>query len=289
MKPKTAVLMCLLIVLATATATAQQRETPPVAFSKISDRLYEVTGGSGAHGGMYIGDNGVLLIDTKMNEESMKQVFDGLRKLTDKPVVYLVNTHADGDHVRGNRYVPESTVVVSHENCRSEFFHASRNGGESEWSDPALAPFLPEITYSDRMIIHLGSKKVELYHFGVGHTTGDTVVYFPEENVAFIGDQYFGPERAPLIHAYKGGSALGNIANLERMLAALDAKTYYTGHADPVTPQMVRDHIGRMNARVKKVKDMADKGASVDDVKKASGEGESDLAAIIYAEVKAGK
>lgn len=242
-----------------------------------------------ARGGMYIGDSGVLLIDTKMNEESMKQLFAGMKKLTDKPVAYLVNTHADGDHVRGNRYVPESATIISHDNCREEFLHASRDGGASEWADPALAPFLPEITFSDRMTIHLGPETVELYHFGVGHTTGDTVVYFPKEKAAFIGDQYFSPDRAPLIHAYKGGKALGNITNLEKMLATIDVDAYYTGHAEPVTAQMIRDHIGRMKERVKKIGDLKKNGATVEEVKKAFDEQEGDITAIIYKELETDK
>ena len=49
---------------------SQQRETPPVTLEKISDSLYQILGGRGANGGVYIGDNGVLVIDSKMTEES---------------------------------------------------------------------------------------------------------------------------------------------------------------------------------------------------------------------------
>ena len=81
------------------TLNAQQQASPVVA-EKISERLYQLKGGSGANGGFYVGDNGVLVIDSKMSEESQLQVFDAIKKVTDLPRKYLVYTHADGDRNR---------------------------------------------------------------------------------------------------------------------------------------------------------------------------------------------
>ena len=76
---------------------AQQRETEPVELKKISDRLYEILGGRGAKGGAYIGDNGVLIVDAKMDQKSVDQAIEEVEKITDKPIKYLCNTHSDGD------------------------------------------------------------------------------------------------------------------------------------------------------------------------------------------------
>jgi hypothetical protein len=57
----------------TGTIFAQQQEPQPVEFRPISENLYEVLGGRGAQGGAYIGDDGVLLIDAKMDETSVEQ------------------------------------------------------------------------------------------------------------------------------------------------------------------------------------------------------------------------
>ena len=102
-------------------------------FEKISDNLYQVLGGRGSNGGAYIGDNGVLLIEAKMNESSVIQTMAELKKITDKPVTYLVSTHSDGDHINGNRYFPESVIFIAHENCRSDFFLPKRDGSPSDW------------------------------------------------------------------------------------------------------------------------------------------------------------
>jgi len=284
---KTSVMLFVLAALVMMPAAAQRRETAPVSFVKITDSLYQISGGRGANGGVYIGDDCVLMIDAKMDEDSMKQVFAELRALTDKPLRYLVNTHSDGDHVSGNRYFPESTIIVAHENCREEFFHETRDGGRSEWSDPALMKFVPSVTYREKMIIRLGSEIVEMWHFGTGHTTGDAVVYFPAKKIAFIGDQYF-EGRPPLIHSYKGGSALGHIGNLERMLETLDADSFVSGHADPVSRADIERHIGEMRGRVEKVESRVIQGDTLADVEKLFDDNEKNLVGIIYNEVKAG-
>jgi glyoxylase-like metal-dependent hydrolase (beta-lactamase superfamily II) len=178
-------LICVLTVVGVVSSSlSQQRTSESVEFKKISDKLFQIVGGRGAQGGAYIGDNGVIVIDAKMDRQSVEQVIRGLRQRTNKPINYLVNTHSDGDHVTGNRYFPETVTFVAHENCRKDFFRSNRRGEPSEWAKPELLPFVPSVTFTEKMELHLGAKKVELWYFGVGHTTGDIVVYFPEEKTA---------------------------------------------------------------------------------------------------------
>jgi len=264
----------------------KQQAASPVEFRKISDRLYEIHGGRGANGGAYIGDNGVLLVDSKMDEASVKQVLAELSKLTDKPVKYVVNTHSDGDHVAGNRYLPTGTIFVAHENCRKEFFHTGRDGSPSQWADPKLSAFLPSITYRTKMDMHLGDKRVELWYFGVGHTTGDTVVYFPDEKTAFIGDQMF-LGRTPLIHAYKGGSSFENVKTLTKMLETLDAEHFCSGHSDMTNRQGVKDSIASMQRRQEKVQALIKNGKNLEETKAEFGPDEAGLVETIYNEIKA--
>lgn len=166
-----------------------------------------------------------------MDKASVDGIFKDVKSMTEKPVKWLINTHSDGDHVNGNEFFTQDVTIISHENCRKEFFHPDRNGSPSRWLDEKLLPFIPEITFNERMQLHMGEKTVELYYFGIGHTTGDIVVYFPEEKTAFIGDQvFFG--RPQLIHSYKGGNSFEHIKTTQRMLKTLDAERFCSGHAD---------------------------------------------------------
>jgi cyclase len=264
---------------------SQRKEVKPVEFSKIYDNLYEILEGRGARGGAYIGDNGVLLIDAKMTKESVKQVLDGIKKFTDKPIKYLVNTHSDGDHISGNKFFPETITFIAHENCRKDFFRDKRDGSPSQWENPGLAPFIPSITFRDKMDIYLGTKKVELWHFGVGHTTGDAVVYFPEEKTAFLGDQIF-LTRPQLIHSYKGGNSFEHIKTLTKMLETLDADKFCSGHSEITNREGIKNQIALMKKRQEKVKALFKEGRSLEAVKNEFEENEGRLVEVIYNEVK---
>ena len=74
--------VCVFLLCASAASALQRRAAQPVKFEKISERLYEIPGGRGATGGAYIGENGVLLIDTKMDKQSMDQVMAETKKHT---------------------------------------------------------------------------------------------------------------------------------------------------------------------------------------------------------------
>lgn len=285
MKKTTLILTLSFLVLFIPLSDAQQREVKPVELKQISDKLYEILGGRGAQGGMYIGDNEVLVIDAKMDENSVDAVIAEIAKITDKPIKYLVNTHSDGDHVWGNQYFPQTITFVAHENCRKEFFHKQRNGNESNWNKPELAPFVPSLTFRERMNIYPGTKKVELWYFGVGHTTGDIVIYFPEEKTAFIGDQIF-LTRPQLIHSYKGGNSFGHVKALTKMLETLDAEKFYSGHSEIADRETIKKQIDQMKKRQEKIKSLIEKDKTLEEVKKEFEENESRLVEVIYNEIE---
>ncbi len=264
---------------------AQQQESQPVDLRTISDNLYEVLGGSGAQGGVYIGDNGVLLVDAKMDKQSVDQTIELLKGVTDKPIQYLVNTHSDGDHIWGNQFFPGSITFVAHENCRKELFGPKWNNEPSDWNDANLEPYMPSITFREKMDLFLGSKKVELWYFGTGHTTGDIVVYFPEEKTAFIGDQYF-LTRPQLIHSYKGGNSFEHVKTLSKMLETLDAEVFCSGHSKAVGREEIVVHINQMKERQKKVQSLIDKGNTLEEIKGEFEEDEGRLVESIFNELK---
>jgi glyoxylase-like metal-dependent hydrolase (beta-lactamase superfamily II) len=266
-------------------AFTQQQETLPVRLEKISGDLYEILGGQGSNGGVYVGDNGMLVIDAKMDMESVDRTISELKKITDKPILYLVNTHSDGDHINGNRYFPESVTIIAHENCRNDLFLPKRDGSPSDWIDPQLAPFTPELTFSDKMDVYLGSKKVELWYFGVGHTTGDLVVYIPQEKTAFLGDQIF-LTRPQLIHSHKGGNSFEHVATLTRMLESLDAEKFCSGHSEICSREDIQQHLIQMKGLQKKVMTMVEQGKSLDEVLGNFTENEARLVTSVYHEVK---
>lgn len=264
---------------------AQNREIIPVTLDRISENLYQIYGGRGASGGMYIGDKEVLIIDSKMDKASVEGIYKAVKEVTDKPITMLINTHSDGDHINGNQFFPESVKIIAHENCRQEFFHEQRNGSPSNWLKDDMISYVPQITFTNTMTIYLGSKQVELYYFGVGHTTGDIVVFFPEEKTAFIGDQVFWG-RPQLIHSYKGGNSFEHVKTTEKLLS-LDAQKFCSGHADIKGREDIKSHLKEIVAFQQKVQEQVNTGKSLEETKEVFEENEGRLVDVVYNEIKA--
>ena len=282
---KSHVLLLLLSGLLVPSSFSQQKEPPPVRLQMIAPSLYEVLDGAGSRSGVYLGATAAVVIDAKMDKKSVDQTVAEIAKLTDKPIRYLINTHSDGDHVRGNRYFPETVTIIAQENCRKDFLAPTRDGKPSEWAAPELAGFLPALTFRDRMDLYVGSKNIQLWYFGVGHTTGDAVVYFPDEKVAFLGDQVF-ITRPQLIHSYKGGNSFEHVKTLSRMLDTLDAEKFCTGHEEILSRAAVRDHIDQVTKLQAKVEFLTQQGKSLDSIKAEFKENEARLVESIYQELK---
>jgi cyclase len=72
----------LLILIFGAAVAAQERDTSPVSLNKISQNIYHILGGSGANGGVIIGENGILVIDAKMDKESVEHSLEAIREIS---------------------------------------------------------------------------------------------------------------------------------------------------------------------------------------------------------------
>ncbi|MFF4267279.1 MBL fold metallo-hydrolase [Streptomyces virginiae] len=145
----------------------------------------------------------------------------------------VVNTHHHGDHTYGNGVFTPEALVLGHDHARSEQLAA---GHQLELIWPAtdfgaidIVP--PDLTYSDRATVHVGDTPVRVIHPGVAHTTGDSVVWLPEQRVVFTGDLIFAGG-TPFLAM---GSLAGSLRALE-LLRSLDAETVVPGHGPLTDP-----------------------------------------------------
>ena len=103
-----------------------------------------------------------------------------VKKVTDKPIKLIINTHSHPDHVGSNDYIREQ-----YPNVRI----VMNEGAKEELSGPRGNPkLLPTETYKDHMTIGTGADRIELYHFGRGHTNGDTFVCSRRRALLCMGD-----------------------------------------------------------------------------------------------------
>ena len=184
-----------------------------------------------------ITNDGVLLVDDKF-EIDHDGIMAELKKITNKPVKYVINTHHHGDHSGGNAKLQamDAKVVASQE-AREQMVVANQPG-------------LPDIVIEHHAHIFLGGKNVALYHFGRSHTNGDLVVLFPADRVLAAGDMYTKGDDVPELIDYSGGGSAVEWPGTLRSALQLDFDTVVPGHG----PIRLVARVREMN-RAKKSKD----------------------------------
>lgn len=275
----------LLLAAALGSLLLGQPQTAPLTVVPVKERVYFVKGGSGANTGFVAGEKEVIVIDAKMTEASTKEVLAEIGKVTPNPVRTIILTHSDGDHVNGLPGFPTGLRILAHANTRRDMEDAIQSQGQK-----SLQPYLPNETFTESRTLTIGGVPFELLYFGPAHTSGDLIVFLPKQRVAFVGDLLF-VGRDPLIHRQKGGSSAGLVQVLRRMLA-LDADTFLSGHADPLTKAAIQTLLTSIEEKQAKVRALAAQGQTLDQIRAAmgvtTGEGAArfpSLVDVIYQEV----
>ena len=211
-------------------------------IEQVRDNLYVITGSSplnreafsGGNTGVYIGAEGVTLVDTKLGGWG-QALMDRIRTVTDKPVTTIINTHTHGDHVGSNRFFPEEVEIVVQENTRRNMTGMDIFAGDG-------ARGLPDRTYNDRLTLGSGADRIELYHFGSGHTNGDTFILYPGLRVLQMGDMF--PWRdAPFLDRSNGGSGVEFPETLQKLIDNVDGfDTVIPGHIPVTTPDSLQEY-----------------------------------------------
>ncbi len=203
-------------------------------IEQVKGNLYVIKGNtpvdralfSGGNVGVFVMDSGVAIIDTKLPGWG-QVLLDRIREVTDKPVVRIVNTHTHGDHVGSNEFFPDMVDIVAHANTKTNMEGMPNFDG-------ANAQYLPKRTFTDRLTLGSGADQMDLYHFGAGHTDGDTFIVYPALGVLQTGDMF--PWRdAPFLDTNNGGSGVALPDSLGQAIVAIDGvDTVVPGHI-PVT------------------------------------------------------
>jgi glyoxylase-like metal-dependent hydrolase (beta-lactamase superfamily II) len=195
---------------------------------------------------------GLIVVDDKFASQAA-DVFAQVKTVSALPVKYILNTHHHGDHASGNAYVHEmlGVNIIAHKNIRENFLRIKQAGE-------------PNITFANEGAVYLGGVEVKLFWFGRGHTSGDTVVYFPDLKTIHAGDLII--DAMPVIDYPGGGSALEFIATIDKLLT-LDFDTMIPGHGRLMTKDEARAYRARFQELNDRMRALIRKGVTKDQLK----------------------
>lgn len=204
-------------------------------IEKVKDNYFIITGSnpnvrdsfSGGNTGVFITDAGVVVVDTKLAGWG-PTILERIKSVTNKPVVTVINTHTHGDHTGSNEFFGASIETVVHANTKTNMAKMDAFKGDK-------ASLLPKRTYTDKLTLGSGKDRIDLYHFGAGHTNGDTFVVFPALRTMQAGDM-FPWKDAPFIDRGNGGSGKAWPETLKTLLDSVkDVDTVVGGHQPVAT------------------------------------------------------
>jgi len=218
------------------------------AIKEVKPGLYVVTG-AGGNSSVRVTSEGIILVDGKLPAEgNYDKLMELIKSVSSQPVKYVLLTHHHQDHTGNNdKFLALGIPVIAHENLKSNLVTYA--------ATPKPAP--PSVTYSTGYTVKLGGVTVEAHHYGRAHTSGDTVVYFPDLKVVALSDELTvgtpSGSRAPLADYAGGGSLVEWPAVLDAVLK-LDWDLAIPGNDDPqprAYVQAYRDNIAKFVDRGK--------------------------------------
>ena len=221
-------------------------------LTKLSEHVYAAvdfknaspaTNSFGVNTGVVVGNDAVLVVDMRISAKQAQAFIADIKKITGKPVKYVVNTHYHLDHSWGNcEFVKLGAVVIGHENGRLAALRSKESMSHPEYF--GMTPddlngttvSAPTITFKDAMLVDLGGVTVSLLYLGPAHTDDSVVAFVDQDGVLFAGDILFTRYHPFLADADVAGW-LKALAKLE----AIPAKIIVPGHGPVSTVADIKD------------------------------------------------
>jgi cyclase len=246
-------------------------QAPQPDFSKVEIKTTKVTNsfytldGQGGTIGVLVGPDGLFMVDSQFAPLSQK-IAAAIHQISDKPVRFMVNTHVHGDHTGGNEnFAKMGVTIFSRDELRYRLAHPSP-GANGAPGTPAPAAALPVVTYDGPVTIHMDGEDVHLVPIHRAHTDGDTLVYFPNNDVLMTGD-YFRSIQFPNIDRTNGGSLNGMLEGIGETIGMAGPNTkIIPGHGPTVDRAALIAHRDMILAIRNKVAALVEQGKTVDEV-----------------------
>jgi len=164
-----------------------------------------------------------------------KALHDEIKKITDKPVKYVVLENGQGHAMLGSGYWQQQGVpVIAHVDAVHEIeaqSFALLQVMQEQVKEKAAATevVMPDITFEDKKVIELGGERIELLNLGPAHSPGDIVVWLPQKKLVISGDMAFHQRMLPLFEHTDTAAWIESWDSF----AALGAEVVIPGHGEP--------------------------------------------------------
>ena len=188
--------------------------------------------------GVMVTSEGALVFDALDSEAIARAERESIASIIKQPVRYLVSSSFHDPYSKGNLAYAD-VFKIGHENYRSGLLDQMERGGLSAEERRARQP---SETFRDRMTLYFGGKEIQILYFGRAHTRGDSIVFVPQDRIAYLSEVFFCEEFPNMAQGY-GVSWLQVLDAAE----ALGADIFVPGHGPiPEDPRATRAGLHRL-------------------------------------------
>jgi cyclase len=229
----------LLIFLASILSVSAQEARSPLRQIIPGHYVYSTSNaGRVFSSGIIVTSEGALVVDALDSEAIARAERESISSIIKQPVRYLVSSSFHDPFSKGNLAYAD-VFKVGHENYRSGLVDQMQRGNLSAEEQRAR---LPNTTFHDRVTLYFGGKEIQVLYFGRAHTRGDSIVFVPQDRIAYLSEVFFSDEFPNMAQGY-GVSWLRVLDSIE----ALGADIFVPGHGPiPEDPKATRAALHRM-------------------------------------------
>lgn len=242
-------------------------------------------------GGFIIGEKGVLLIEVMLTKRLYDQEVKLIRSVTDKPILFAINTSDHGDHCFGNYLLPASTIIIQNEFAKENLeknydgikqFMVTLFGSGREIENTVFRPADIVIPKNSNLKIDLGGGRIiEMLNVGTAQSPADLFVWMPNQKVFWAGNPFIA--ESPAIPWLFDGFFLEPAANLKKMYDFLpEDAIVIPGHGRITNKAGIKYTIDYVQKLKKEVEAAVDKGLSLEQTKEVVKMKEYDKGYVLF-------
>ena len=261
------------LVFAVLPAAAQEGARNEITFKQVAPDLHFLFDFAGSNVLVLTTAEGVLVIDTRTHPRRGQDMIERIRKITDKPIKWVINSHFHGDHHMGNApfkatgatFVAQNETARLMEKLQPKEMARRIDGFKASGLDPnEVKLVMPDVTFDNEMTIRLGGREAKLFYLGPGQQAGDTFILFPHARVLFTPGSF-------AKHSMPNMAFTPSVENWLKLLdqvAAMDVDQILPAHGDVATKADVKELSAMLADEYATVKQAVEKRVPVEEAVK---------------------
>jgi cyclase len=252
---------------------ASQAQDLGPGFVKVKDGIYVFApDATTTTCSFVVTQEGVVMIDSCNNPLHARNMLAAIKKVTDKPIVFLIDTETHGDHTANHFIFSPPAKIINHEGAGAAMkkeYNPKRaetlamKSAELREAVKGEKLIVPHIEYKDRMTINLGERTFELIYLKNVHSFADTAIWMPKERVLFAAS-------AAVVRGLQNlrpSVVIADVLASFKLMKALNPEVVVTGHGPVTTTKVFDEYEGFYTLLLKRVGEMAAQGKSLAEIR----------------------